>query len=83
MVKAVVGVGVVKVGPGRMGNPCRVVKVSPLRLSASPEMVKSPSWWASWWKGQRLARFQVSVGPPSTQWMTWWHSTWATALQPG
>ena len=75
MVKAVVGVGVMKVGPGRMGDPWCVVKVSPLRLSALPEMVKSPSWWASWWKGQRPARFHVSVGPPSIQWMMRWHST--------
>ena len=53
-------VGVVKVGPGRMGNPPRLVKVSPSGLSALPEMVKSPLWWASWLKGQSPARLVSS-----------------------
>ena len=52
--------GVVKVGPGRMGNPPRLVKVSPSGLSGLPEMVKSPWWWASWWKGQSPARLVSS-----------------------
>jgi hypothetical protein len=36
--------GVMKVGPGLMGKPVRVVKVSPAGSSALPEMVKSPAW---------------------------------------
>ena len=53
-------VGVVKVGPGWMGNPPRVVKVSPFGSSASPLTVKSPMWWVSWWNGHMQARLVSS-----------------------